>query len=104
ASIEREGPMTLGALADAEGVAPPTVTKLAERLGDLGFVARRPDAADRRVTRVEVTEAGHDFLQKHRARKDAWLATRLDELDAADLARLADAVPVLEAVLTGARR
>src|SRR5204863_10052986 len=52
AVIDCEGPLTLGALADHERVAPPSVTKLVDRLEAEGLVVRSRDADDRRVTRV----------------------------------------------------
>src|SRR5262245_36494270 len=60
-SIERHGPLTLGALADHERVAPPSVTKVVAKLEELGLVERKADAADRRVAHVSVTPAGVDL-------------------------------------------
>jgi len=96
ATIGRHGPMTLGALADHEQVARPTVTRAVDRLEAVGYVVRSDEPADRRITYVTVTDAGHAKLAEARARKDAWLATRLGELDPADAALVAAALPVLE--------
>src|SRR5215475_12843039 len=49
------GPITLGALAVAEQVRPPTITKLVATLEASGLVERETDAADRRVVRVKAT-------------------------------------------------
>src|ERR1041385_5653583 len=49
------GPITLGALADAEQVRPPTITRLVEKLESAGLVERTSDATDKRVSRVEAT-------------------------------------------------
>src|SRR5215471_18759609 len=43
------GPITLGDLAQAEQVRPPTITKLVATLEDAGLVEREVDTADRRV-------------------------------------------------------
>src|SRR2546429_8406607 len=48
ATIEHHGPMTLGALADHERVAPPSITKVVAKLEAAGLVARELDRADRR--------------------------------------------------------
>src|ERR671911_283942 len=69
-SIERHGPLTLGALADHERVAPPSVTKVVGKLEELGLVQRRGDLVDRRVARVTVTPAGAALLAEVRQRKD----------------------------------
>ena len=57
---------------------------------------READPADKRVTLVRVTDEGRRTIAAIRDRKDLWLATRLDELPSADLARLAAALDVLE--------
>jgi DNA-binding MarR family transcriptional regulator len=45
-------------LARDMGVEPPTVAKAVGRLERAGLLERRPDPADRRVTRIWLTEAG----------------------------------------------
>ena len=95
-SIERHGPMTLGHLADHERVAPPSITKVVDKLVDAGLVVRVPDTADRRVTRVSTTPQGVRLLADVRARKDLWLASRLAELDDDQRDRLAAALDVID--------
>jgi DNA-binding MarR family transcriptional regulator len=99
-SIERHGPLTLGALADHERVAPPSITKVVAKLEELDLVARRADPDDRRVARVTATDAGHALLAQVRQRKDVWLASRLADLDDDQRERLAAALDVLDE-LTG---
>ena len=54
---EREG-QTQSELAARLGNTPATVTRTLQRMEKAGFIARRPDPKDQRVTRVYVTEAG----------------------------------------------
>lgn len=96
ATISHDGPLTLGALAAREHVAPPSITKVVDKLEAAGLVDRHQDTSDRRVFRVEVTPAGRRHLAALRSRRTAWLASRLEELDPEDLARLAAAGDVLE--------
>lgn len=96
ATIERCGPLPIGALADLEQIGAPTATKIVDKLEAAGHVERTPDPTDRRVTQVRTTPAGHRFLSDLRARKTAWLSTRLAALDAEDLAALEAAAAVLE--------
>lgn len=98
-AIHRDGALTLGALAAQERVAPPTITKVVGLLEEQGLVAKQTDAADRRVCRVATTPAGEALLAQSRRRKDAWLTTRLSELDAVQRKRLAAALDALD-VLT----
>ncbi len=99
ASVKNRGPLTLGELAACEQVAPPTMTKVVEKLEAQGFVTRRVDPLDRRVSRVTVTAAGRRHLDATRQRRTAWLAGRLDHLPAEQLERLMEALDVLETLI-----
>src|SRR5919197_513013 len=52
------GPLTLGALAAAEGVRPATMTNIVTALERDGLVRRKPNAADGRSVLIEATAAG----------------------------------------------
>jgi DNA-binding MarR family transcriptional regulator len=92
------GPITLGALATAEQVRPPTITKLVAALEEAGLVEREVDADDRRVVRVRSTPRGARLLQEGRQRRVAMLAGSLAELSVADRGLLERAASVLEKV------
>lgn len=96
ASISRLGPVTLGELSAAEGVRPPTMTRIVACLEAAGLVTRTVDAADRRVAHVAVSTDGERWLERNRLRKDAFLASRLEALGPGDRATLARAVELLE--------
>jgi DNA-binding MarR family transcriptional regulator len=102
ASIERHGPITLGALAERERVSPPSVTKVVTKLDAAGLVARRLDDADRRVAWVSITPSGSALLAKIRQRKTAWLAARLSRLDAHEVQCVAEALDALESLMDDA--
>jgi DNA-binding MarR family transcriptional regulator len=95
-TINAQGPLTLGALADLERVAPPSVTKVVTKLEAAGLVVRQADERDRRVVRVASTPAGDELLAEVRQRKDAWLAARLAEMSADERRQIAGALEVLE--------
>src|SRR5688500_19103138 len=67
------GPLTLGALATAEQVRPPTMTRLVAALERDRLVRRRGDAADARRSLVEATPAGRRIMMAGRARGGAPL-------------------------------
>jgi MarR family transcriptional regulator, organic hydroperoxide resistance regulator len=54
---EQEGLMHTD-LARRLGVQPATITKMLQRMEKAGFIERRPDPDDQRVSRVYLTEAG----------------------------------------------
>jgi DNA-binding MarR family transcriptional regulator len=93
------GPITLGALADAEQVRPPTITRLVDKLEAAGLVDRVPDPGDRRISRVAATPKGVKLLHDGRRRRVASLANSLRELPEKERAALAKAVPILEKVV-----
>jgi DNA-binding MarR family transcriptional regulator len=94
--VDRRGPLSLGELADIERVAPPSMTRIAARLEERGWVVRAVDSTDRRVARLAVTDAGRALLKETRTRRDAYLATRLRGLSAEEREILLRALPVLE--------
>src|SRR5262245_51343581 len=93
------GPVTLGDLARAEQVRPPTITKLVAALEDAGLVVREVDDQDKRVTRVRATPRGSDLLHQGRQRRVAALIRDLEALSSSELATLRRAVGVLERVV-----
>ena len=101
ATVDREGPLTLGDLALREHVAPPSTTKAVDKLEAMGFVERRQDGVDRRVSRVHITPAGHRHVMKNRVLRTAWLATRLEALPPEDIECLASASHILERLVEG---
>ena len=95
-SISCDGPLTLGDLAALEHVAPPTITRVVDKLQARGLVECVQDEQDRRVSRVRATAAGHRYLNRSRTRRTAWLSAVLMGLPPEDLARLIAAAPVLD--------
>ena len=104
ATIERRGPITPSELAETERIQRPTATRVIARLEAEGLVDRAGDVADRRVTLISVTRAGKDLLRRLRTRKNAYLARRLRDISAEDLAALERAADVLERMLEDERR
>ncbi|NGO69611.1 MarR family winged helix-turn-helix transcriptional regulator [Streptomyces boncukensis] len=65
-------PPRMADLAERLGVVPRQVTSLVDALEDRRLVRRAPDAANRRVIRIELTEGGRDALKElRRARRAA---------------------------------
>lgn len=99
ATVERDGPLTLGELAAVERVQPPTITAAVGRLQDRGLVRRRTDPVDRRIARVEVTAKGRRLLDETRSRKTAYLERRLAALSPGERDTLERAAVILEGIL-----
>ena len=87
------GPITMSALAEAEQVRRPTITRLVDGLERRGLVRRVSDPADGRVQLVAATAAGKRLLQRGRARRVERLmqgVMQLSEEEQRVLARAAD--------------
>lgn len=96
----REGPLTVGQLADRERVRPPSMTRTVGCLVDGGYAVRRKHESDGRQVIVEISEFGRETVDRERGRRDAWLAQRLKELTPEERAVLRQAAPLLERIAT----
>ena len=71
------GPHTLKALAAAEQVRAPTMSRLVAELETLGFVTKVRDREDTRVVHVQATAKGRAVLEAGKARRLDPLAAQL---------------------------
>ncbi len=92
------GPIGIGALAAAEGVAAPTMTRLVDGLEGDGLVRRRPDPADARGVLVEPTATGKRILTKGRRQRVRTLAEGLAGLTSEELADIRRGADLIERV------
>ena len=92
------GPIGIGALATAEGVAAPTMTRLIDGLERDGLVRRRPDPTDARGVLVEATAAGKRILTKGRQQRVRTLAEGLADLTSGELADIGRGAELIERV------
>jgi len=90
------GPLPMAALAAAEQLQPPTVTRLVQALEREGLVERVRDAEDRRVILVHATARRLQLLEEGRRRRVSQLAVALAGLPAAERAVLARAAALIE--------
>jgi DNA-binding MarR family transcriptional regulator len=95
------GPITLGKLAEAERVRPPTMTRTVQGLEAGGLVRREQDADDKRIVNVHATRRGEHVLQAARARRVAALASSLESLAERDRRTLERAADLLERLASG---
>lgn len=94
--LGRDGAASIGQLATAEQVRPPSMTRTVGCLERDGLVQRHAHPTDGRQVVVRLTEEGAALLAGERRRRDAWLAVRLRELPPDDLDVLRRAAPILE--------
>ena len=96
ATIGKTGPMRLGDLAAAEGIAPSTLTRLVTALEESGYVRRGADPSDARASTLTITAHGQDALERIRTETTLMLTASLELLTPEQRSALAAALPVLE--------
>lgn len=92
------GPQTMGALAAAEQVSMPTMSRTVSELERQGLAERATRAADRRVIEARVTEPGRALLEAGRRRRLARLVAALEAASDEDLRTLAEAARIIARV------
>ncbi len=98
------GPLTLGQLARAEQVRPPTMTRIVTGLEKVGLVKRIGDSRDHRVTKIQATQKGQRVLAAGRARRVKVLTEAVNALESGELAELARAIQLITEVIATMRR
>lgn len=98
------GPLNLTALAAAEQVQAPTMTKVVQALEADGLVRREAVAGDKRGTRLVATPRGRRIMEEGRRRRVKRLATELQALPASERQVLVRAADILERLGGGTRR
>jgi DNA-binding MarR family transcriptional regulator len=97
------GPVTLGQLARAEQVKPPTMTRIVTGLEKDGLVRRKGDDRDGRLTRIHATPKGQKVLLAGRARRVELLASAVERLGATELAELGRGAQLLRLLIDSMR-
>jgi len=92
------GPRSISALARAEQVRLPTMSRLVAALEHDGLARRVEDPADRRTATVHPTALGRSVLRRGRERRVAALASRLEQLSAAQRELLGRAAELIERI------
>ena len=96
------GPMTLGQLATAEQIKPPTMSRIVAGLKRSGLARIDEDTRDGRRIRVSATAKGERVLQEARQRRIRLLAEVLDEVSEQEADVLRKAAEIIERAIGGA--
>lgn len=95
-TVVRRGPLGLSELAEIEAINPTMLSRVVLQLCELGLIRRESRPEDRRAATVTATPAGRRMRERvHRERARA-LAEYVAELQSAEQAALAAALPALE--------
>jgi DNA-binding MarR family transcriptional regulator len=98
--LERDGPATGSALAQAEAMRPQSMGAIISALETAGYVAGAPDPSDGRQTIISLTDHFRDWVSAGRAARQDWLLRALQaRLTTGEQRQLADAVELLKRLL-----
>jgi DNA-binding MarR family transcriptional regulator len=98
-SVLMSGPKTLGDLAAAEQVRPPTMSRLVSEMKRAGVARKTTDRDDARIVRVHATPKGLHALSRGRSMRIEAIERLMSELDTEDLATVERAVGTIEKLL-----
>ena len=93
------GPQSLGELAAAEAVKPPTMSRLVKAMQEEGLVESGATTHDQRQIRIVASAKGRALMLKGRGRRLAALGRLFESASARELAALAAVVEMLERAL-----
>jgi DNA-binding MarR family transcriptional regulator len=93
------GPKTLGELAAAEQVKPPTMSRVVAGLKRSRLVEITRDSRDARRMHIRATAKGALLLQQGRQRRVEYLAQHLGSLTTSELTQLSAVAGILETLL-----
>lgn len=88
--LEHNDGINLRTLADALGSAPPSVSRLCDRLQTMGLVERAPSSSSRRELRLHLSAPGSAFLRDLRRRREHELSAVVAHMPPARRAALLD--------------
>ena len=91
----KEGPQTLGSLAEHDRVTPPSMNRTVNALVEAALVTRASSPDDGRKVLITATEAGLEIARETKRRRVAWFARQLDTLTPQQRASIDAATPIL---------
>ena len=92
------GPLSLNALAEAEQVRPPTMSRRVDALVEAGLVTRETRSDDRRAVSIAATQKGVRLMEAGRDRRVRRLARQLESLADSEIRALGRGIELLERI------
>jgi DNA-binding MarR family transcriptional regulator len=97
-ALSNRGPQTLGSLSEHERVTPPSMNRTINALVAAGLVTRTIADDDARKVKLDLSDAGHDFIKETKRRRDAWFTKRLAALTPEQRRVLDEVIPILREI------
>jgi DNA-binding MarR family transcriptional regulator len=95
--LDQDGPLTLTALARAEGMRPQSMSASVAALLEAGRISSAPHPTDGRQSLLDITPACRVWLEAGRAARQDWLMREIDmRLSSEERRALAEALSLIE--------
>lgn len=98
--VQKQGPVRATDIAEMFSLAPRTVTDTLDGMERQGLIRREPDAKDRRVKRIHLTDAGRDALAATEPMRRELVGQIIGALSAPEQAEFSRLLDKLDAALT----
>jgi DNA-binding MarR family transcriptional regulator len=102
--IVARGPLSLGELAELEGLNPTMLSRVVSKLHTMSLIDRIPDPADLRSASVAATSAGTQADERVKAQRSAAVSSCMDQLAPDQQTALAGALTALEELAEAMQR
>lgn len=83
-ALRQDDELSVGTLAEAAGVAPPTATRMLDCLARDGYIERRHSEEDRRAVLVSLTPEGRDAVEAAHEQASVWRRRVFESLEPAE--------------------
>ncbi|MEU1470575.1 MarR family transcriptional regulator [Streptomyces sp. NPDC005761] len=100
--VDREDGIRMRTVCQRLASAPPTVTRMCDRLQAIGFLERLPCPGNRREVVLRLTPAGKEHLQRIREQRDAMLHQAINSMPPTARHALATGLAALQTQLDAA--
>lgn len=100
--LVQDGPHSLGQLAMAEQVTPPSITRTVQQLERKKLVIRK-SGSDKRISLLDYTSRAWTLLEKEKTDRTHILHQYLSDLRTSELDLLQDCIPVLHKIIAAQR-
>ncbi len=101
-AIDRMGnDINPAALAIAEGLRSSNLAALLRKLAGEGYIVKRSEPSDKRMSRISLTDKGRSILKQNRVHRESWLAGNISTyLSESEQAMLFQAGELIERLAT----
>lgn len=97
-TLKKFGPIPISRIGEWVGVAKPNMTAIIDGLTEKGWIVRSSSVTDRRITNIEMTEAGEEYLKCFIERLYPIMQEQFAKLSDEDVEKMVSSIECLTAI------